>query len=81
MSRKDFKLIAATIKALDLGDSTDMYVATMFAEALATTNPRFNKTRFIEACIDGDKLWLAELQSQVESASTARIANLREALA
>jgi hypothetical protein len=52
MTRKDFKLIAATIKSLPLTvpHTAVVAVTNAFAEALVTTNPRFDKERFIEAC-------------------------------
>jgi hypothetical protein len=63
MTRKHFKLIAETIRLLPSFEtcqadgklySTDVVsfnaLCHRFAEALATTNPRFNKDRFIAAC-------------------------------
>lgn len=61
MSRKDFELIAATIKGLIPGDMADtnapvfsvyhrQHVAWRFAEALRRTNNRFNAERFLRAC-------------------------------
>jgi hypothetical protein len=63
MTRKDFKLIAETIRLLpsfELGTELARgpqaeivrfaVICHRFAEALATTNPRFNKDRFIAAC-------------------------------
>lgn len=50
MSRKDFELIAKTIR--DLDDATfamRVQVANAFADSLAQTNARFDRTRFIEA--------------------------------
>lgn len=79
MTRKDFNLIASTIKALDLGDSDEVYIATMFAEALATTNPNFDKTKFVKAAVPArlSPLFIADVQS----AAQARVARLKEALA
>ena len=65
MTRKDFILIAETIRlerqrsrqyveannprtCVEL-DHLDQ-IAESFADALATTNPRFNRSRFINAC-------------------------------
>ncbi len=62
MTRKDFTLIAETIRtmptfeAMAQADEPEIEVLRFsalchrFAEALATTNPRFNKNRFITAC-------------------------------
>lgn len=59
MSRKDFRLIAETIRnlpsfdviSLDKADCVRFaVVVSRFADALATTNPRFNRERFIAAC-------------------------------
>ena len=63
MTRKDFNLIAETIRQLpsfDLppinswGQHFDAVrfdaLCNRFAEALATTNPRFDKDRFVAAC-------------------------------
>jgi hypothetical protein len=63
MSRKDFRLIAETIRLLPsfetFNQDGSLYPADVvnfdaichrFAEALHTTNPRFNHDRFIGAC-------------------------------
>ena len=63
MTRKDFDLIAETIRLLPSFEThqsdgqlypTDVVnfdaVCHRFAEALATTSPRFDKDRFIAAC-------------------------------
>lgn len=63
MSRKDFRLIAETIRLLPsfetFQEDGKLYptevvnfsaVCRRFAEALRTTNPRFNADRFINAC-------------------------------
>jgi hypothetical protein len=63
MTRKDFCLIAETIRLLPSFEayqrdgklnSTDVVnfsaICRRFAEALATTNPRFDTDRFINAC-------------------------------
>ena len=66
MTKKDFELIAYTIRSLDLrtpgwkgwDPSTNHHrkvVARAFAKALHSTNPRFDELRFIEACLDEDK--------------------------
>lgn len=60
MTRKDFELIARTIAALHdemsaleyepVGTGTVRLAALKLAEALATTNPRFDRARFLSAC-------------------------------
>lgn len=45
MTRKDFELIASTLKA----SAANELVVKAFANTLAHTNPRFNRDRFIEA--------------------------------
>ena len=57
MTRKDFKLIADTIRTLPsfstpkCGDVVRFEViVNRFADALSTTNARFDRTRFIAAC-------------------------------
>ena len=66
MTKKDFELIAYTIRSLDLrtpgwegwDPSTNLHrkvVARAFAKALHSTNQRFDELRFIEACLDEDK--------------------------
>jgi hypothetical protein len=54
MTKKDFQLIASVFK--ELGYSTDniregrIVFAQDIADALATTNPRFDRERFLKAC-------------------------------
>jgi len=63
MTRKDFNLIAETIRLLpsftayvhlkpvSRGDAVRFdALCNRFAEALATTNPRFDKDRFVAGC-------------------------------
>lgn len=50
MTRKDFVMIADVIRFLPLPLATRDIVALEFAEELATTNPRFDKERFVKAC-------------------------------
>lgn len=63
MSRKDFRLIAETIRLLPSFDVPPLdswgshfdavrfdALVNRFADALATTNQRFNRERFIAAC-------------------------------
>lgn len=50
MSRKDFVLIAETIKGLSfLSENDRAWVASDFADKLATTNDRFKRATFLEA--------------------------------
>jgi hypothetical protein len=51
MSRKDFILIADTIKALDLDAGARKHVAEEFARQLARTNARFDYGRFVAASL------------------------------
>tara|TARA_R110000824_G_scaffold41357_3_gene123083 strand:+ start:2218 stop:2388 length:171 start_codon:yes stop_codon:yes gene_type:complete len=54
MTRKDFQLIADTLNAHRTSPANRMVVkelAVSFAQTLASTNPRFNKQRFVEACL------------------------------
>jgi len=64
MSRKDFRLIAETIRNLPSFDVISLdnadcvrfsAVVSRFADALATTNPRFDRQRFIAACNGKEK--------------------------
>jgi hypothetical protein len=62
MTRKDFQLIAETIRTMPTFEATAQAdgpeievlrfsaLCNRFAEELATTNPRFDKDRFIAAC-------------------------------
>jgi hypothetical protein len=55
MTRKDFVLIAATIKALAISPEDRVLVAEDFAYALGNTNPNFNRGRFLTACGNGGR--------------------------
>lgn len=48
MTRKHFEMIAAIIK--DCHDEPTWRVAHRVADALAESNPRFDRARFLEAC-------------------------------
>jgi len=59
MTRKDFQLIAETVRGLDTFsyqyDGCDMpssrwQAANAFADKLASTNPNFDRERFLRAC-------------------------------
>lgn len=50
MTKKDFEFIAATIKSTpDAALRTQM--AHLFADKLATANPKFKKDIFLKACL------------------------------
>jgi hypothetical protein len=49
MSRKDFVLIAETIRFMDVDAATRLVIAREFAESLKRTNPRFDADRFVTA--------------------------------
>ncbi len=54
MTRKDYELIAAAIAGMPTHApalrTTQDSAARTLADALARTNPRFNRARFLEAC-------------------------------
>jgi DNA-binding ferritin-like protein (Dps family) len=52
MTKKDFELIANAVKELteDYYSRDKEITAELFARVLATTNPRFDRARFITAC-------------------------------
>lgn len=59
MTRKDFQMIAQVIRSLPSFDVKSLddadcvrfsAIIARFAEALANTNPRFNRSRFENAC-------------------------------
>lgn len=54
MTHKDVELIAATIRALPSHSAGlrahQASTARAFADALATTNPDFDRARFLKAC-------------------------------
>jgi hypothetical protein len=57
MSRKDFNLIAETLRTMPSFSTTECADVVRFdamvsrmADALATTNSRFDRSRFIAAC-------------------------------
>jgi hypothetical protein len=47
MTRKDYELIAATIRDLPVDAETREVTARRFAHELYGTNPRFNPDRFV----------------------------------
>jgi hypothetical protein len=54
MTKKDFQLIANVLKAHGDSPMTRLVIkdlAATFASELAKTNPRFNKARFVSACL------------------------------
>jgi hypothetical protein len=50
MTKRDFELIAAVLANLPEMRVDPDTVAEEFADALATTNPRFDRTKFLTAC-------------------------------
>jgi len=48
MTRRDFELIADTIR--ELPTTMRLRVALQFADNLRGTNPRFDRVRFLRAC-------------------------------
>jgi hypothetical protein len=55
VTRKHLKLIADIIKnCRDIDESARANLAREFASVLATTNPNFNRSRFIDACTGGE---------------------------
>lgn len=52
MTKKDFELIANAIKEITANDYPQDKAdkAGLFARVLETTNPRFNRALFLEAC-------------------------------
>jgi len=55
MTRKDFQLIADVLKASSTSPMNRCVIrelAVSFASELTKTNPRFNKERFVKACLE-----------------------------
>jgi hypothetical protein len=58
MTRKDFQLIADVLKASSTSPMNRCVVqelAVTFASELAKINPRFNKQRFLDACLKSNQ--------------------------
>lgn len=51
LSRQHFNFIAETLKNLDIPKEIKVKVSKEFADELRFTNPNFDKTRFLEACL------------------------------
>ena len=51
MTRRDFLLISETIREMDLHPEDKAYVAQQFADALVSTNPNFDRKRFLTAAL------------------------------
>jgi hypothetical protein len=49
MTRRDFELIARAVRSAAVVGRVG-FVARPLADALASTNPRFDRGRFLEAC-------------------------------
>ena len=58
MEHRHFATIAAILKSLHSvgGESTRTWVAEYFANELASTNPRFDRRRFLTACGAEDRI-------------------------
>lgn len=54
MTAKDFRLIAETIYNLHIPADERRVVTVEFADSLARTNARFDRDRFIAACLGKD---------------------------
>jgi hypothetical protein len=54
MTRKDFQAIADIIAEVGPGGANDVWLAGHFADMLATTNPRFDRDKFVRACGVGE---------------------------
>lgn len=56
MSKKDYELIASVLRGAKAYTKPDDHVLLVgdFTNALATTNPRFDRARFIAACMGED---------------------------
>ncbi len=55
MTKKDFKLIAEAINSIMLPEPSAALrrtIALHFSQALRPTNPRFNSSKFIQACME-----------------------------
>lgn len=57
MTKKDFELIAEVIATLpeSISYNDQEQVAAAFADRLATTNPRFDRDRFMDAAMSIDE--------------------------
>lgn len=53
MTRRDFELIAGVVATLPLGGADRLVVAQAFADRLPETNARFDRARFVSACMGG----------------------------
>lgn len=51
MTRKDHELIAGAVRDMEVTTITKTMIAKTLARALASTNARFDATRFTDACV------------------------------
>lgn len=51
MTRRDFQLIARTIRNLPLAPERIAVIADRFAASIAAEYPAFNRAKFLEACL------------------------------
>lgn len=55
MTKRDFEMIAAVVREYgEMTGAEQRWLAERFAAALASTNPRFARGRFIAACMGED---------------------------
>lgn len=59
MTRRDFQLIARVLRETtngpDMPEPLRAHIARAFASELAPTSPRFDRERFLHACVDGGR--------------------------
>jgi hypothetical protein len=56
MTKQDFELIARVIRDRNPLTTDRRSLAEAFADELRQTNPRFNRARFIAACVGEDSI-------------------------
>lgn len=50
MTKKHFQLVADVVKEINVRKAHGPRIAELFADALAATNPLFNREKFLAAC-------------------------------
>ena len=53
LQRRHFETIAAIIKTSDISETQRNKMAALFADKLGGTNDRFDRDRFVTACLTG----------------------------
>lgn len=56
MSRKDCKLIADAIARSTFTNKNKVYIGACIADAIKGINPRFNRMKFINACLQSQSV-------------------------